>query len=188
MDFQVEERRAWVRTSTHTVILDRDPEYGYFVDNPSGITARLIRVWRCSEPGSDKRGYLGAVCLGPGGFRRDDLTRLFRRLVRSAGSRAEAAQGRFDPVLDALERAADGAADALTLLRRAMADTEPDPKRLDDCEERLFALRAAARKHNVAVSDLPVLLERLDMLSAATAEANGPCVVRVAAIWGLMKP
>ena len=87
--------------------------------------------------------------------------------VRSLTRHAEAAQGRFDPVLDALERATDGVADALTLLRRAMADTEPDPQRLDDCEERLFALRAAARKHNVAVSDLPLLQERLETRLAA---------------------
>ena len=82
--------------------------------------------------------------------------------VRSLARHTEAAQGRFDPILDSLERATDGVADALTLLRRAMADTEPDPKRLDDCEERLFALRAAARKHNIAVADLPILQAQLE--------------------------
>lgn len=92
--------------------------------------------------------------------------------VRSLTRQAEAAQGRFDSVLDALERAADGVADALTLLRRAMAETEPDPKRLDDCEERLFALRAAARKHNVAVSDLPTLLDRFVAKLAAVEDGG----------------
>ena len=96
--------------------------------------------------------------------------------VRSLTRHAEAAQGRFDPVLDALERATDGIADALTLLRRAMADTEPDPKRLDDCEERLFALRAAARKHNVTVSDLPALKERL-LASLAAVEDGGAALL-----------
>ena len=95
--------------------------------------------------------------------------------VRSLTRQAEIAQGRFDPVLDALERATDGVADALTLLRRAMADTEPDPNRLDECEERLFALRAASRKHNVAVSDLSTLLERLET-SLAAVEDGGTAV------------
>ena len=92
--------------------------------------------------------------------------------VRSLTRQAELAQGRFDPVLDALARASDGVADALTLLRRAMADSEPDPKRLDDCEERLFALRAAARKHNVAVSDLPALRARLEARLAAVEDGG----------------
>jgi len=92
--------------------------------------------------------------------------------VRSLTRHAEAAQGRFNAVVDALERATDGVADALTLLRRAMADTEPDPNRLDECEERLFALRAAARKHNVAVSDLPTLLERLEARLAAVEDGG----------------
>ena len=34
MDFHLEERRAWVRTSTHTVTLDRDPEFVRFAANP----------------------------------------------------------------------------------------------------------------------------------------------------------
>jgi DNA repair protein RecN (Recombination protein N) len=92
--------------------------------------------------------------------------------ARSLTRHAETAQGRFDAVLDALERATDGIADALTSLRRAMADTEPDPNRLEDCEERLFALRAAARKHNVAVSDLPTLLERLEAGLAAVEDGG----------------
>ena len=80
MDFHLEERCAWVRTSTHTVILDRNPKFPRFAGNPSGMIARLIRVWRCDAAGEELRAYLGAVCLGPGGYRRQDLTRIFRRL------------------------------------------------------------------------------------------------------------
>ena len=96
--------------------------------------------------------------------------------IRSLTRHTEAAQGSFDPILDALERATDGVADALTLLRRTMADTEPDPKRLDDCEERLFALRAAARKHNIAVADLPTLQARVEARLAAV-EDGGTALV-----------
>lgn len=74
--------------------------------------------------------------------------------VRSLARQTEAAQGRFDAILDALERATDGVAEGLSLLQRAMVDAEPDPNRLDATEERLFALRAAARKHNTTVDGL----------------------------------
>jgi len=92
--------------------------------------------------------------------------------LRSLSRHTDTAQGRFDPVLDALARATDGVADALTLLHRTMADIEPDPNRLEECEERLFALRAAARKHNVAVSDLPALQERLETQLAAVEDGG----------------
>lgn len=80
MDFHLEERRAWVRTSTHTVIMDRDPDFARFATNPTGFVARLIRVWQSDTSGEARCAYIGAMCLGPGGYRREDLTRVFRRL------------------------------------------------------------------------------------------------------------
>ena len=54
------------------------------------------------------------------------------------------------------------------------ADAEADPRGLEQAEERLFALRAAARKHGVAVVELPGLLAtlrgRLAALETGTAE------------------
>jgi DNA repair protein RecN (Recombination protein N) len=102
----------------------------------------------------------------------DDVESRLGSAVRSLTRHTEAAQGRFDPILDALERATDGLADALVQLHRAMADIEPDPNRLDTCEERLFALRAAARKHNVSVSDLPAFLERLEARLSAVEDGG----------------
>lgn len=87
--------------------------------------------------------------------------------VRSLARQTEAARGRFDAILDALERATDGVAEGLLQLRRAMADAEPDPNRLDTTEERLFALRAAARKHNTTVDALAELRQALDAKLAA---------------------
>ena len=52
-------------------------------------------------------------------------------------------------------------AEAETLLTRLAAEADADPRRLEQAEERLFALRAAARKHGVAVTDLAALLDRL---------------------------
>ena len=69
--------------------------------------------------------------------------------------------------LAALERAEEDLAEAETLLSRLAEAAEADPRRLEEAEERLFALRAAARKHQVQVADLPELLETLSARLAA---------------------
>jgi len=77
-----------------------------------------------------------------------------------------------EPALEALGRALDALAEAETALERLSHESGPDPRRLEGVEERLFALRAAARKHLVAVVELPSLLvslkERLAALDAGT--------------------
>ncbi len=65
------------------------------------------------------------------------------------------------PALAALERAEEALAEAESLLIRLAGDAEADPRLLERAEERLFALRAAARKHTVPVVELPALLARL---------------------------
>jgi DNA repair protein RecN (Recombination protein N) len=93
--------------------------------------------------------------------------------MRTLERQSEQAQGRLDGVLEALSRAADAAEEAMTSLRSAMADAEPDPQRLELCEERLFALRAAARKHNIAVEGLPSLRARLVAQLADLDDSSG---------------
>ncbi|MEA2787693.1 MAG: repair protein RecN, partial [Acetobacteraceae bacterium] len=79
-----------------------------------------------------------------------------------------------EPAIAALERAEEALAEAETLLTRLIADADVDPRLLEQSEERLFALRSMARKHAIAVSDLPVLLDtlaaRLAALETGTAE------------------
>ena len=70
---------------------------------------------------------------------------------------ADKAAGRLDAAQAALERALSEATEAQAQLEAARDAVEFDPARLDKIEERLFALRAAARKHNVAVGDLASL-------------------------------
>jgi DNA repair protein RecN (Recombination protein N) len=65
------------------------------------------------------------------------------------------------PILALLGAAQDAVAEAETLLERLLQGGGPDPRRLEVLEDRLFGLRAAARKHSVAVVELPGLLERL---------------------------
>lgn len=74
---------------------------------------------------------------------------------RHVGRAARHAGGRLDEVLAALERASAEAADAVASLDAAIREADPDPQKLDTVEERLFALRALARKHQTTVDDLP---------------------------------
>jgi len=79
-----------------------------------------------------------------------------------------------DLAMAALDRAEEALAEAETLLTRLAADSDVDPRLLEQSEERLFALRAAARKHGIAVPDLPELLDtlaaRLTALETGSAE------------------
>jgi DNA repair protein RecN (Recombination protein N) len=90
-----------------------------------------------------------------------------RSLQRLVPSGQPEAANPADPALAALERAEEALAEAETLLTRLAADSEVDPRLLEQSEERLFALRAAARKHGVAVPDLPELLDTLAARLAA---------------------
>ncbi len=71
------------------------------------------------------------------------------------------------PAMAALERAEEALAEAETLLTRLGAEADVEPRLLEQAEERLFALRAAARKHAVAVAELPALLDTLSARLAA---------------------
>jgi DNA repair protein RecN (Recombination protein N) len=79
-----------------------------------------------------------------------------------------------NPALAALERAEEAVAEAESLLTRLADEAEADPRLLERAEERLFALRGSARKHAVAVADLPALLDTLATRLAAleTGEAE----------------
>ena len=103
--------------------------------------------------------------------------RALGRLAAPGTARTRWAEDAAGPALAAIERAEEALAEAETLLSRLAADAGSDPRRLEAAEERLFALRAAARKHAVAVAELPGLLAtlraRLAALDTGTAEAAG---------------
>src|SRR5215470_9027026 len=77
------------------------------------------------------------------------------------------AAGRLDTALAALDRALSEATEAQAQLEAAQQALEFDPARLEKIEERLFALRAAARKHDVGVPELAPLVEKLRVQLAA---------------------
>jgi DNA repair protein RecN (Recombination protein N) len=80
------------------------------------------------------------------------------------------------PAMAAIERAEEALAEAEMLLTRLSETAELDPRQLEQAEERLFALRAAARKHGVPVVELPALAAtlqaRLAALDSGTAELD----------------
>ncbi len=78
-----------------------------------------------------------------------------------AAETAQASAHRAQAALEALDHAEAALADAEGLLSRLAADQDGDPRLLEQTEERLFALRAGARKHGVAVVELPALLAGL---------------------------
>ena len=85
---------------------------------------------------------------------------------------------------EAIDRTLVEAEEALACVDAAANAFDVEPGRLDKAEERLFALRAAARKLNTSVEMLPVLRERFreqlrliedgaDAITAAEREASG---------------
>ncbi len=82
------------------------------------------------------------------------LATLMRRLARKGDDKL------FGPVIEALDAtlvSLDRTQEVLEIIKREM---DFDPQELERVEERLFALRAAARKHQVNPDDLTAVLER----------------------------
>jgi DNA repair protein RecN (Recombination protein N) len=85
------------------------------------------------------------------------LASLMRRLQRKAAD----APGLLEDALKALDDALVALDAAQAGVERALRATEYDPKKLELTEERLFALRAAGRKHSVPVDDLARLRDTM---------------------------
>jgi hypothetical protein len=86
--FHIEERRMWIRTSTHTVVYDRDPDYQRFAEDPSGTVKRMLRVWLVKLEGNlpHMLAYLGTVMF----YFTDPSFRDLRRLLRFTSRAAKA--------------------------------------------------------------------------------------------------
>ena len=108
------------------------------------------------------------------------VERALASAIRGLSRIAEKAGGKLDPVIAALDRAASEASEALAGLQAVSADVDMDPQALEKLEERLFALRAAARKHGVEVDALAEL--RRSMAHKLTLiEDQGDVLARLAA-------
>ncbi len=85
------------------------------------------------------------------------LASLLRRLQR----KAEEAPTVIDPIVQPLDEALISLDAAQTAVDEALRAIEFDPQVLERAEERLFALRALARKHSVSVDDLAELRDTM---------------------------
>ncbi len=137
------------------------------------------------EPGEDasldirRRAMQGAARI------RTDIARAHQVLTEGAEGQlrdaqrwldgaADRAEGRLDAPLAALKRALAELGDAGEGVEAALRALDFDPHELEALEERLFALRALARKHGVLPDDLGTLAGRLrDRLGALDAGATG---------------
>ncbi len=89
--------------------------------------------------------------------------------ILSAVRRAQAAieranrlvDGRYDAVAEALEQTLINADESIRQIEDASSSISLSQNEIDDIEQRLFALRAAARKHQVAIDELPAVLEKM---------------------------
>ena len=109
------------------------------------------------------------------------LAALVRRLERRAGQ----AQALIEPCTQALDGVLTALDAAEAALGEALAAASGDPGVLEKVEERLFALRAAARKHGVAADELPRVgaeaAARLGSLDAGEGRLKTLAVDRAAA-------
>jgi DNA repair protein RecN (Recombination protein N) len=85
------------------------------------------------------------------------LASLLRRLQRKVTE----APGLLDDVVKSLDEAMLSLDAAQSGVEAALRAAEYDPQRLEKAEERLFSLRAASRKHSVAVDDLAQLRDTM---------------------------
>jgi DNA repair protein RecN (Recombination protein N) len=101
------------------------------------------------------------------------LSAAVRRLER----RATQAPALIEPAAKALDAALSALEDARAHLEEALRAADHDPRELERIEERLFALRAAARKYNVPVDALNALAARhaadLGLIDAGAEQVAG---------------
>ncbi|WP_243371644.1 DNA repair protein RecN [Microvirga solisilvae] len=87
-----------------------------------------------------------------------ELSAALRKLER----RSAQAPTLVDPSVKALDSALVAIDEARAALEEAIRATEYDPRELEQTEERLFALRAAARKYDVPADELAALRQRFE--------------------------
>ena len=92
------------------------------------------------------------------------------------------AEGRLDAALAALARALIELGDAVQGVEASLGQLEVNPGALDVVEERLFAIRALARKHGVAPDDLAALADGLRARLAALDDGAKGLSRRVTAV------
>ncbi len=120
----------------------------------SALAAQRTAMMQAEKAAEDLRATHEAVA-GPQSAV-PPLATAVRRLER----RAAQAPALVDPVVKAIDAALNALEEARTHLENALRAAEFDPGELERLEERLFALRGAARKYNAPVDELAALAGR----------------------------
>jgi len=89
-------------------------------------------------------------------------TALLFAVLRRLERRSAQAPALIEPSVKAIDKAIEALEVAGQTLDQALRDAQFDPRELERIEERLFALRAAARKYNVPCDQLPVLAAQFE--------------------------
>ncbi|RJL06373.1 DNA repair protein RecN [Paracoccus aestuarii] len=138
------------------------------------------------EPGEEQRLDIARRAMQGAERIRDDVARALQMLggdgaegamvdaARWLEGASDRADGRLDEPLAALSRALIELGEATRGVEDTLAALDFDPSALESTEERLFALRALARKHDVLADDLAglgdQLRDRLGRLDAGEAQ------------------
>ncbi len=133
-------------------------------DEEELLTRRRTSMMQAEKVVDDLKSALGVID-GDKSY----LTRISAVLRKLEKQVASAPDILIVPVT-ALDKAVGEIHEAQAALEAAVRDCAFDPAELEQDEERLFALKAAARKHNVQVADLPAvrikLLDDLEKIEA----------------------
>ncbi|MGJ0509905.1 MAG: DNA repair protein RecN [Methylocystis sp.] len=118
------------------------------------LAERRLFMQRAEKVATDIRDALGAFAADRAPAA--EIGHVARRLER----RLPQAPHILEPPARALAQAVDALGLAEQALEQALAETRFDPAELERVEERLFALRGAARKYQVAVPELARLAQK----------------------------
>jgi DNA repair protein RecN (Recombination protein N) len=168
-------RKARVAVDEETTRLDRMREEEEFLRhavkeldalNPEPGEEAILDARRRLMQGAQK--LRADVARALEALSEDGAERLLLDANRWIEAAADGVDGRLDSALEALSRALDALGDAQQGVSSCLDALDFHPADLEAVEERLFALRGLARKHNVLPDDLGAfaqdLRSRLDLL------------------------
>jgi DNA repair protein RecN (Recombination protein N) len=138
------------------------------IEGEEAKLAEARQLMMSSEQYADALGDAEEALAGDG----TSVARL-NAALRKLERRRETAGGRLDQVCSALDRVLAEITEAERAIAEAQRAFVFDPKDLEKSEERLFALRAAARKYKSTVDTLAHVRERFDAELQAITDGGG---------------
>lgn len=127
------------------------------IEGEEAKLAEARQLMMSSEQYADALGEADDALAGDGA-----VTARLNAALRKLERRKEGAGGRLDPICAALDRVLAEMAEADRAIAEARRAFTFDPKELEKSEERLFALRAAARKYKSTVDTLAHVRQRFE--------------------------